>query len=59
MREELQAIRTYHTNMAARIKELSGQLKATREQQQNTRHSVGKILTFLSQVRGTHRYLSI
>lgn len=50
MRAELESIRSYHTNMATRIRELSSQLQATREQQANTRSSVGKILTFLSQV---------
>lgn len=50
MRAELESIRSYHTKMASRIRELSSQLQATREQQANTRSSVGKILTFLSQV---------
>eukprot|EP00967_Tisochrysis_lutea_P075906 scaffold102443_cov35-Tisochrysis_lutea.AAC.1 len=54
MRAELESIRQYHTNMAARIRELSNQLEATREQQANTRNSVGKILTFLSQVYHAH-----
>mmetsp|Transcript_39764 Transcript_39764/g.68179 ORF Transcript_39764/g.68179 Transcript_39764/m.68179 type:complete len:397 (+) Transcript_39764:51-1241(+) len=50
MRRELAAIRSHHATMASRIQHLSQQVQSAREQQANTRGSINKIMSFLSQV---------
>ena len=50
IRDELLQMRAHTTGIAQRIGELSEQLLAARQQQASTRESMGKIVTFLSQV---------
>merc|ERR1719271_1285416 len=49
-RDDLLQMRAHTTGIAQRIGELSEQLLAARQQQASTRESMGKIVTFLSQV---------
>ena len=50
LQHELALSRAEHAGIASRITELSDQLQMTRQQQANTRGSIGKIMAFLSQV---------
>jgi len=50
LQHELALSRAEHAGIASRITELSDQLQLTRQQQANTRGSIGKIMAFLSQV---------
>lgn len=50
LQHELALSRAEHAGIASRITELSDQLQMTRQQQANTRGSIGKIMSFLSQV---------
>eukprot|EP00908_Phaeocystis_cordata_P021984 Transcript_4393.p1 GENE.Transcript_4393~~Transcript_4393.p1 ORF type:complete len:426 (-),score=156.05 Transcript_4393:70-1209(-) len=50
LQHELALSRAEHASIASRISELSNQLQLTRQQQANTRESIGKIMGFLSQV---------
>lgn len=50
LQHELSLSRAEHAGIASRITELSNQLQMARQQQANTRGSIGKIMAFLSQV---------